>query len=354
MNALNRPKVALLTVLALVAGLLVVSTGSALAKPKASRCTVTVTAPDSIQDAIDTNPGGTVCLDDSLGVFNQSVVFGPEDSNVKLTAEPGDTPVLDGSSGSVLVNAIRLDDGVSRVTIEGLEIRNYKDPTPDVNSRNSAISAWDVSTSRITVRNNNLHDNTYNGILVGSEGGFIHDNWKVEGNTVSGHGFVGIELTNCLKCKITKNSVDTSGFAGIVVQARNTVAGSGAVAIKDVKVEKNTITDAGFAGIYVLSITAHPTAFTPITGASSLLEKVKVKGNTITDSGAVAIRFWAFNDAATATKSNIEKNSLDCLPSTPGIEVLERGSGETGDVEKVKIKKNTFDTDCAPPITDEQ
>src|SRR3990172_4169574 len=112
--------VVLLAVLSLVAALLALSPGQAVA----SHCTFTVTAPSSIQAAIDAAiSGDVVCLDESGGAFSQSVVFGPEDSGITLSAEDGDTPVMDG--GSAALDAIWLLDGVSDVIIERLTIRNY-------------------------------------------------------------------------------------------------------------------------------------------------------------------------------------------------------------------------------------
>lgn len=295
---------------------------------------VTVTAPASIQAAIDANPGAVIYLS---GVFSQSVTLDSADSGITLTS--ADSAVLDGTgpadAGTTLDPnfAIRLLDGVSDVTIENLEIRDYG------GWRGSAISAWDVSTSNITVINNYIHDNNWNGILVGSEGGYVHDNWMVKNNQVENNGFAGIELTNSENSTIMRNDVD-GGWFGIVVQARNTISGSGLVAIDGVHILHNTIDGATYYGIYILSFTGHPTAFTPITGASSLLTSVNVKHNTITNSGSVAsILFWAYNDAATAKNGRIMKNEI--TPPTSGIWILERGSsGEEGTVENVKVVNN--------------
>jgi parallel beta-helix repeat protein len=322
-------------------------------------CDITVTAPSSIQTAVDTvtdvNFDGkrVVCLDDSGGDFSQTVVFGPEDSGITLTAEPGDSPTLDG--GNAALNAINFLDGVSDVTIEGLTIQNYGS-SPWTQPGN-AIQAWDVSTSNITIRNNIMANFSWNAVLVGSEGGFVHDNWMVKNNTVTNATFIGIELTNSEDSTIMKNDVD-GGFIGIAVQARSTSTtgvGSYNIAIDGVHVLHNTVDNASYAGIYVLSFTGHPTNFTPITGASSLLSSVNVSHNTVTDSGTVAILFWAFNDAATAKNGRIIKDVLNCPSSTtPGIMILERGlSGQKGTVENVKVVNNTFDDDCDPQVTDE-
>lgn len=330
-----------------VAALVVLTMGPA-GLTQAGHCTTTVTAPASIQTAIDSaGSGDVVCLDDS-GVFSQTVVFGPEDSGITLSAADGDTPVMDG--GSAALDAIRLLDGVSGVTIERLTIQNYG--AAAFTQPGNAIQAWDVSTSNITVRNNVLDDFSWNAVLVGSEGGFVHDSWMVKNNVVRGAEFVGIELTNCNGCTIMKNDIDPT-FLGIVVQARNSVAGSGSVAIDGVNVSQNTVDGVGGVGIYVLSFTGDSTAFTPITGASTLLTSVSIKNNTVTDSGSAAIRCWAFNDAATAENCRITKNTINCLSSTPGIQVLERGSGQTGTVENVKVVNNTLDGECSPAYTDE-
>lgn len=117
----------------------------------------------------------------------------------------------------------------------------------------------------------------------------------------------------------------------------------------------NTVDGAGRRGIYILSFTGHPTLFTPIIGASTLLTKVDVKDNTVTDTlSESGIKFRAFNSGATAEKGKIEKNEINCLSSKPGIEILEDAlSGDDGTVKKVKVIKNTIDFDCSPVFTDE-
>ena len=96
----------------------------------AAHCFITITAATSIQATVDANPGKVICLDDSGGAFMQQVVFASTDSGITLTAEHGDSPVLDGTSlqgtGPTTISAIELLSGVSGVTIEGLEIKNYE------------------------------------------------------------------------------------------------------------------------------------------------------------------------------------------------------------------------------------
>lgn len=325
--------------IAIVLGLSVIVGAFLLASiALASDCTVTVTAPSSIQTAVDAAVADDViCL---VGTFSGVSTVTVGNSNITIKSETG--AVLDGGAGP----AFRLADGLSHVTFEGLEIKNR------TGSRGGGVEAWDRTTSHITVRDNYLHGNSYNGVLVGSEGGYVHSHWNVKGNTVEDNGFAGIELTNCSKCAIMENDID-GGVFGVVVQARNTVAGSGLTTIDGVRVMENTVDDTGATGIYVLSFTGHATNFSQISGASSLLERTNINENTVTDSGSDAIRFWAYNGEASAEKGSIMENEINCLSSKPGIRILESGSGP-GDVEGVKVKNNTIDSDCSPDILDNQ
>ena len=315
-------------------------------------CAETVAAPDSIQDAVDANAGFVVCLSE-FGVFSQSVVFGPEDSGTTLRNVDGESPVMDGTGPadagtSILADGIQLLDDVSDVTIKGLEITNYKST-----DRSSAIQAWDVDTTSINVRNNFMHALTWNGVLVGSEGGFLHDSWMVKDNRVEDFGFVGIELTNCNSCSILKNTVDAGdGLIAIAVQARSTsTTGTGIhdVAIDGVSVLHNSALNAPFAGIYVLSFIGHPENFSPITGKSVLLTSVSANNNTVTDNDVVGIRFWAFNDDATLRNGRIQHNVITCDAAdsrVDGVQVLVSGDDQTGTVRNVKVVRNSFPGEC--------
>ena len=321
-------------------------------------CDTTVTAPSSIQTAVDTvtdvNLDGerVVCLDDSGLGFFQSVVFGSEDSGITLTPEPGDSPVLDGSS-LVPADAIRLLTGVSNVTIEGLEITGYGSAA--CCGPGMGIQAWNDGTSNITVQNNYIHGNTGNAILVGNERPGLHTGWLVQNNRIEGAGFYLLELTNCADCTMMKNDVDGGSFAGIIVQARNTVPGSGLATVDGVSILHNTVANAASYGIYVLSYTGVQTdPFDPVAGASILLSSVNISQNIVSNSGNTGILFWAFNEGATAENGRIVKNTLNCQASKPGIRVLERSaSGPFGTVENVKVVNNSFDANCNPQVTDE-
>ena len=321
-------------------------------------CDSTVTDPSSIQAAVDAaSPGDVVCLDDSGGDFtDQTVVFGPEDSGITLRNEPGDSPVLrDATLNTGSVFGIELLSGVSDVIIEGFTIKDYMG-SGSGSDRSSAIVAADgpLGTSEITVRDMELLDNQWNGILVFSEGDFIHKKWTVYDNKVSGNGFVGVELTNCNHCSIEENDIDGPGLFGVVVQARNTIAGSGLVSMGDVEVSDNTVDGTSLFGIYVLSFTGDRNTFAPIAGASSLLKDVSVEENIVTDVTGTGIRLWAFNAAASNIDAEIEENTVNCL--TPigthnSIQVIESGAGP-GTVRDVELDDNTIDSDCIAILTD--
>jgi parallel beta-helix repeat protein len=293
-------KLTILAVAAGVAALIAVSPGQALA----GHCDVIVTATASIQTAIDgASSGDVVCLDDSGGVFGQTVVFGPAASGITLSADDGDTPILDGAS-TILVNGIELDDGVSDVTIEDLEIRNY---TGSV--RASGISTWDVDTFDITVRRNYIHDNTWNGILVGSEGAFMHKRWQVEHNIVTDHTFIGIELTNCDKCKIKGNFVRNHGAAGIVVQARNSIGTGVSPVVDHVVVEENDVsgTTPTVKNNYVHNTSTGIWLRPRNVGATADLNKIE--NNTVVANTDDGIRLKPADGSPTVTGNKVNNNT---------------------------------------------
>ena len=102
-------------------------------------------------------------------------------------------------------------------------------------------------------------------------------------------------------------------------------------------------------GIYALSFTGHPTNFSPITGASTLLRNVNMSNNNISDSDSTGIIFWAFNAAATAQNGKVMHNEIDCGSSGTGVVVAESGSGP-GTVTNAKVVNNDF-VDCSPDIS---
>ena len=115
--------------------------------------------------------GGTIYV--ATGTYAGAITV---NKSVALLGDPGDAspgpgvnaPVIDG--GSAPGNAFLLANGVSNVTIQGFEIRNF---TSNDTGIGNGVSAWVGSTSNITIRDNYFHDLGYNGVLVGMIGAII-------------------------------------------------------------------------------------------------------------------------------------------------------------------------------------
>ncbi len=259
-----------------------------------------------------------VCLDDSGGDFSQAVVFGAEDSGIALSAADGTSPVMDGT-GTGFAEAIRLLDGVTDVTIEGLEIRYYTGLS--CCGVGNSIQAWGVNTSNIVVQNNYMHDNNYSAILVGSEGAQTHSGWTVRNNTATDNATAffsaQIELTNCSGCSIHRNSI-SGGAVGVLVQGRNTIPESGLVETKGVSVKNNSIANLDFVGVYILALASEPVPpFDPIPDAQSDLKAVSLVGNTIDVQTSAASGLWAFGfQAGDVINPALIKNEFLCDPDT--------------------------------------
>jgi len=304
----------------------------------ATHCDTTVTAPDSIQDVVDAaSSGDVVCLS---GTFSQSVLIGPEDSGITLSEADSATAILDGTgpasctAGFTICRfnvdwGILLLDGVSNITIENLEIRNYDDGLGGGGQGNAIQAFGSLSTSNIIVRNNYMHGNQWNGVLVGSEGDFIHINWTVEKNSVTDNGFVGIELTNTINSKIVKNNAVDNGLHGILVQARNTIGSGVAPQVSGVVVSGNKVTGTVLSdGIRFLAfegLTGSP--FTSVGGTAKITSDCEVTKNNV-KGNAFGIRLQAFNVGATVEKCVVENNNV--IDNTnSGIRLLASASGTT-------------------------
>lgn len=310
----------------------------------AAHCTTTVIAPASIQAAVDAASfSDVVCLDDSGGAFAQTVIFGSEDSGITLSAADGTSPELDGTT-TAFAEAIRLLDGVTDVTIEGLDIHDYFGAT--CCGVGNAIQAWAVNTSNITVQNNDMHDNNYSAILVGSEGAQTHSGWSVRKNifTDNATSFFSaqVELTNCNGCSIHRNTI-AGGAIGILVQARNFETG-GLVEIAGVSVKNNVVTSTPTTresiGIYAL-------AFGAVDPTRVALWDVSIVRNTATAERAVQV-LAAFD--ASVNNTSIVRNSLAC--DGGDLEGIRLNGVAGGVVDNTKIIKNSVDASCTTPLAE--
>ncbi|HIC38178.1 MAG TPA: hypothetical protein EYO79_01760, partial [Candidatus Marinimicrobia bacterium] len=299
-----------------------------------------------IQEGIDLVTGSTVTV--AAGTYNEQLTI---DKSLTLTGDVGDAsagpgaaaPLLDG--GGLVGSAIVISPGTSGVTIEGLEITNYRNRDLDTafttGGLGSAIEAFSGSTSNITIRDNFLHNLGWNGVLVGNEGQALHDNWSVDNNVITNMGFIGVELTNTQNSSVTGNVItggsdilgeDSSGNEpadnsddGILVQTQihqgagltvsnvtvqdNTISGTHdragiellawdstgllTAGLTDIDVLNNSVSDA-FRGLYVFTV-----------GSNSLINDISVDGNEF-DGNEDGIQFRDFDFTGLGTHGTID------------------------------------------------
>lgn len=305
---------------------IVVNDDSAGSGSEPAPCNV---APDftTVQGGVDeaTDAAGDTVLI-CPGEYSEEVTITIDD--LTLTGLPG--AILDGTSlaGAGSRFGITIDSGVDDVIIEGLEIRDFLG-SGGSSDRSSAIVAANGNTSNITIKDNNLHDNFWNGLLVFSNGvPTNHTNWTVEENTATDNGEIGIELTNCSGCVAKENEVSGSGRAGIVIQARNTVSSNPGVTVSNVLVEENEVFGSGAEGIFVLALGSGPLSpFPPISNGGAVLNVV-VKENEVDNAGVTGIRVLGFGNG-TVTASQVLENEVEDS-GTWGIRVQELSGGGAG------------------------
>lgn len=248
---------------------------------------------DTIQGGIDAAVSSSTVLV-SFGEYHQSVVFYGDDSSITLQCEPG--TILDGDAPADLnciltYDAITLQAGANNITIEGFEIRDYRDSG---NGQGNAIQAWNSGTSYITVRDNVMHGFSWNAVLVGNEGQGLHDYWTVSDNTIYDADAYTLELTNCVDSMISGNIITHSaGEAwgnGITISAQNHQA-STTLTVDDLLIEDNLIdgTDPSETncGIYVI-------AWSPGTDAVSIINDLDIEDNIVANANR-DIMVWSFD-----------------------------------------------------------
>lgn len=305
----------------------------------AQTCTVVVdsTVPGAtIQAAVNAaSPGAVICL---KGTFSEAVTINK--SYLTIRSAPGETAVLDGTSLGINHDAFTLEDGVSHITIEGLEIKSYGGGSSCCGWGN-AIQAWDVNTSYVTIRNNYMHDNNWNGVLVGSEGRYAHTGWAVHDNRAENNGFAQIELTNCSGCSIHRNTVvgNTTNALGILVQARNTERTDGPFEMQGVSIQGNSITgcSGGYYDICLYTYVHLPSV------TSTVLKPVSIVQNTIVD-GRRGIYLWGLGGPI--VNASIVSNRITCSgPYSRGVVVAPTSIN-------TKVVNNSIDSSCAVSVRD--
>ncbi|MFZ5432218.1 MAG: right-handed parallel beta-helix repeat-containing protein [Calditrichota bacterium] len=186
----------------------------------------------AIQPAIDdADPGDFIQVDPGT-YYEHNITI---NKSLTINGDPGDgtpgpgtnAPVIDGQD--LYVDCFKLVNGVSNVTIQGFEIKNYTAGTG--NGEGNAVQAWVASTTNITIADNYMHDLRWNGVLVGNDGATgTHNGWTIARNILDNFGTgtfsfsgYGFELTNTSNGVIEDNII-TAGTrqpgCGILVTAR--------------------------------------------------------------------------------------------------------------------------------------
>jgi nitrous oxidase accessory protein NosD len=260
----------------------------------------------SIQDAVDAaTPGDKIIV--HPGIYNESVVITTDCLTLKGGWEIDDDDdnghaIMDGTGAGV--DAFRIK--AHYVTIQGFEMRNY---TGSGSGEGNGVQAWNDNSDFGTVRNNWIHDNTWNAVLVGNEGTSFHTGWILKNNLVSDHGSYSLELTNCVDCKIEHNTV-SGGIIGIVVQARRSIP-DGIITASNIEVKHNIVSGTAY-GLYAIGFEGHPTGFYSLPGAFATLEDVKIEHNKFNDN-ILGMIVWGYNKGvlrnATIAYNKISTNS---------------------------------------------
>ena len=254
--------------------------------------------------------------------------------------------ILDGTGlPTSTYDAIKISNGVSNVTIDGFEIRNYAGSGS--NGDGNAISSYCMGSNtsgsaNVTVQNNYIHDVAYNGILVGSENNtstdmVVQSGWIIQKNKLSGFKYAGIELTNVINSQVKDNVIaaptavfDDPGDAGVGIEiaarsrAKQVTAGTNNI------VSSNTITGTFPAGsrtaINVLARSYQASV------SNATLSGLTITNNTI--SGATNVRAAILlvaesrnNRPALVSTIDINNNTLDGNSDGITIQDYVNGSG---------------------------
>jgi parallel beta-helix repeat protein len=221
--------------------------------------------------------------------------------------DPAQTPpIIDG--GSSPGDAFLIENGVSNVTIQGFEIRNF---TSDDTGIGNGISAWEASTSYITIQDNYFHDLGYNGVLVGNDhAAGDHSNWLIKGNIVADVDYIGFELTNTSNSSIEGNVIhlNSPDIGAIFSSARRSESG--------LTIKNNLIDGTPSTAFPVIYIYAYD-----LDMANPNLNSVLIQGNTISTVGTPYQIYVRNIGTGTVTGVVVDHNKLSTLKNLTAAQV---------------------------------
>lgn len=293
---------------------------------------------DNIQDGIDAVDGSTVYVGSGTYAGNITV-----NKSLTILGDPGDAlpgpganaPIIDG--GLLPGSAFFIANGVTNVTIKGFEIRNF---TSNNTGIGNGISAWQASTSYITIQDNYFHHLGYNGVLVGNDGAAgDHTNWLIKGNVIEEFYYIGFELTNTSFSSIEDNVIhmNTPIIGAIFSSARRSETG---LTIKNNQIDGTPST--GFPVIYMYAY--------DLDMLNPNLDNVLIEGNTIATVGTpfqICIR-----DINTGTITGVQahNNSLSTFKNLTSA-TIDASSNWWGSTDPTIVSSKIAGVvDCTPII----
>lgn len=257
----------------------------------------------TLQSAVTAaSSGDTIMV--SPGTYNElNIVI---NKSVTILGDPGDAnpgpgvnaPIIDG--GSAPGDAFLLENGTSNVTIRGFVIRNF---TSNDTGVGNGISAWEASTSNITIQDNYFHDLGWNAVLVGNDGAKgDHTNWLIKANILERWAAYGFELTNASFSSIEDNIITSDTTynpdISILVTSRRNESG---ITIRDNKVDGQT--GSSYPVIYIYAYDFE----TPNVNLNNLV----IQNNTITTQ--VSTNHLYIRNIGTGTVTNVHVNNNSLL-----------------------------------------
>ena len=264
---------------------------------------------DNIQDGIDAVDGSTVYVGSGTYAGNITV-----NKSVTILGDPGDNlpgpganaPIIDG--GSLPGSAFFIANGVTNVTIKGFEIRNF---TSNNTGIGNGISAWQASTSYITIQDNYFHHLGYNGVLVGNDGAAgDHTNWLIKGNIIEEFYYIGFELTNTSNSSIEDNVIhmNTPIIGAIFSSARRSET--------SLSIINNQIDGTPSALYPVIYVYAYD-----VDMPSPNLDNVLIEGNSINSIGTPYQIYIRNVFTGTVTDVQVHRNNLSTLKNLTSAQI---------------------------------